>query len=258
MAKSDGWSREQLLIAYKLYCEMPFGKMHSRNPEIVRVSTLIGRTPSALAMKLTNIASLDPEIRSSGRKGLTGASQADKDMWNEMTSNWDHFAYEIEEAEHSYTARELLRKSEENDPDGNTDYAGKTRNAIVQARIGQNFFRRAVLSAYEFKCCITGLDVPELLVASHIVPWKEDTNNRLNPMNGLCLSAIHDRAFDIGLISISDDHRLLLSGSLSNGRPGSYISYTFNKYADKKIQLPEKFPPNNEFLKFHRNHIFRG
>ncbi len=56
--KSTYWSREQLLIAFNLYCQMPFGKMHSKNPDIIRFADLIGRTPSALAMKLTNIASL--------------------------------------------------------------------------------------------------------------------------------------------------------------------------------------------------------
>ncbi len=258
MPKLDGWTREQLLIAYKLYCEMPFGKMHSRNPEIVRYARLIGRTPSALAMKLTNIASIDPEIRSTGRSGLTGASQADKNMWKEMTSDWDRFAVEIERAELFYTGAGSSSGPDEVEQEWATGYVGKTRSAIVQIRIGQDFFRRAVLSAYEFQCCVTGLDVPDLLVASHIVPWKDDASNRLNPRNGLCLSSIHDRAFDAGLISISGDHRLLLSKYFRSGRSGSFATYTFNNYADKKIKLPEKFPPDESFLKYHRDHIFQG
>jgi putative restriction endonuclease len=60
---------------------MPFGKMHYRNPEIIKYAGVIGRTPSALAMKLSNIASLDPAITTTGRKGLIGASATDKAMW---------------------------------------------------------------------------------------------------------------------------------------------------------------------------------
>jgi len=80
VSKSNNWNHDQLLVAFNLYCQMLFGKMHSRNPEIIRLATLIGRTPSALAMKLTNIARLDPAITSIGRKGLNGASAADKLM----------------------------------------------------------------------------------------------------------------------------------------------------------------------------------
>ena len=88
MPQNDGWSREQLIIALKLYCEIPFGKMHSRNPEIVRYAKLIHRSPGSLAMKLTNFASLDPKIFSTGRRGLTKVSKADREIWDEMTSDW--------------------------------------------------------------------------------------------------------------------------------------------------------------------------
>lgn len=80
VTKSNNWNHNQLLVAFNLYCQMLFGKMHSRNPEIIRLATLIGRTPSALAMKLTNIARLDPAITSTGRKRLSGASAANKLM----------------------------------------------------------------------------------------------------------------------------------------------------------------------------------
>jgi hypothetical protein len=258
MPKKDGWSREQLIIALKLYCEMPFGKMHSRNPEIIRYAELIGRSPSALAMKLTNLASLDPEIRSSGRRGLSGASQADRDIWEEMTSNWDRLANEITRVEHIYSGISLPGEPKEESETIPASYVGETRSVTIDARIGQSFFRQSVLSAYEFKCCITGLAIPELLIASHIVPWRADPSNRLNPKNGLCLSAIHDRAFDLGLIAISDDLSLLLSSRLRHSGTGSYIGHTFRSYAGKTITLPEKFPPDSGFLKFHRENVYRG
>ena len=180
MPDGAGWSREQLIIALKLYCEIPFGKMNSRNPEIIRYAKLIGRTPSALAMKLTNVASLDPAITSTGRKGLPGASKADKAIWEEMTSNWSFLADEIQDAEAHFNVFENLPEAMSLE-DSITNYEGLTKEAVIRARVGQAFFRRAVLSAYDFKCCITGLAIPELLVASHIVPWRTNSSNRLNP-----------------------------------------------------------------------------
>jgi hypothetical protein len=253
MSRLQGWTREQLLVALKLYCEIPFGKMHSRNPEIIRYAGLIHRTPSALAMKLTNFASLDPKITSSGRRGLTGASQADRAIWEEMTSNWSKFAKDIAEIQARFegsnaTGREIQPET--------ASYVGKTRDVVIQARIGQSFFRKAVLSAYEFKCCISGLPVPELLIASHILPWSYDPANRLNPRNGLCLSAIHDRAFDLGLITISSNMRVLLSTKLKSSKTNGYMRNTFGAYEDQPITLPTKFSPDAEFLKHHRESIF--
>ena len=104
MAVRTGWTHQQLLVAFNLYCQMPFGKMHSRNPEIIKYAELIGRTPSALAMKLTNIASLDPAITSTGRKGLQGASAADKIMWEEMQADWEQFAIKSQQATSAFGA----------------------------------------------------------------------------------------------------------------------------------------------------------
>jgi len=60
------WTRSQLKLAFYLYCQLPFGKLHQRNPEVIKLAGEIGRTASAVAMKLVNFASLDPAIRASG------------------------------------------------------------------------------------------------------------------------------------------------------------------------------------------------
>jgi len=260
MPERRDWSRNELLVALKLYCELPFGKMHSRNPDIIRHAAMIGRTPSALAMKLTNFASLDPEIRSTGRKGLSGASQADRRIWDEMVSNWNRLAIEIAESDGSLEAdyATLEKTTSEAIDEDPTCYIGGTREAVIEARIGQNFFRKAVLSAYEYKCCISGLAVSELLVASHIVPWRNDAENRLNPRNGLCLSAIHDRAFDLGLITVSENLRVVLSTKLKKMKESRYIQETFVRYEDCEIQRPEKFSPHIDFLRHHRETTFVG
>lgn len=222
MGDGANWSRRELLIAFKLYCQIPFGKMHSRNPEIIRYSKLIGRTPSSLAMKLSNIASLDPEITSTGRKGLKGASASDKAMWKEMQSNWESFINEVQIAENYFGfVNDTIGTDDRNDDriiDESIDYTGINKDAKVSIRVGQNFFRHSVLSAYDNRCCITGLAIPKLLIASHIIPWSVDTKNRLNPSNGLCLSMLHDKAFDTGIITITRDMTVCVSKKYSTVR----------------------------------------
>lgn len=255
MLDRKAWSREQLVVALKLYCEMPFGKMHSRNPEIIRYANLIHRTPSALAMKLTNFASLDPAITSTGRKGLSGASKTDKEIWEEMTSDWPRMAEEIARVRTDLAIDEPRAATLE---EVATSYVGYTRTAVIEARIGQDFFRKAVLSAYNFRCCITGLGIRELLVASHIAPWRTDKANRLNPRNGLCLSSVHDRAFDAGLLTLTDDFRVLLSPKLQRMKLDTFVKSTFCTYENRPIKLPEKFVPDAVFLKHHRDEVFQG
>lgn len=241
---------------------MPFGKMHSRNPDIIKYSKLINRTSSALAMKLTNLASLDPSIRATGRSGLTGASNTDKMMWTEMKEDWGSFVLEISRAEQTFNIFTDETDSVEvyTPPQIELDYTGKNRLTTLNVRIGQNFFRKSVLSAYNMKCCISGLTVPQLLIASHIVPWSIDNKNRLNPRNGLCLSMIHDKAFDLGIITVNDN--------LSVKVAESYLKDTFIldqffvaaiiEYDGKSICPPDKFYPDQELLYYHRSQIFKG
>ncbi len=253
MSTRNVWNRPQLLVAFSLYCQIPFGKLHYRNPEIIKYAKLIERTPSALAMKLSNIASLDPVITSSGRRGLEGASLADKSMWEEMQNNWGDF---IEESE-----KEIQRITEsgktiplEDEPEI-TDFRGTNKTIQTEARVGQSFFRKAVLSAYNNKCCISGLTIPKLLVASHIVPWRVDESNRLNPKNGLLLSMLHDKAFDLGLITVNEDMTIRVSRKEPTSKD-SFYETSIKSFEGKKITLPEKFRPHSEFLAYHRRYIF--
>lgn len=257
MSSRQGWTRRQLLVAFKLYCQMPFGMFHSRNPEIIRCAGLIGRTPSSLAMKLSNIASLDPEITNSGKSGLKGASAADRAMWDEMQSDWSNFAVESHEA---YLKLGGIDDSElavggAYADQQEIDYTGADKIALAKVRVGQGFFRKAVLSAYDNKCCITGLSVPDLLVASHIVPWRIDEKNRLNPKNGLSLSMLHDRAFDLGIITINEDMTVRVSNK-GLFDVGDFCKSALFSYHGLPISLPEKFIPDRDFLNHHRVHVF--
>ena len=245
-----GWTRQQSLVAFNLYCRLPFGRLHSKNPDIIQYANLIGRTPSALAMKLSNIASLDPAITSTGRSGLSGASSADKAMWQEMQQNWEVFSIAMADAEQAFSATSLS-----NTIDIFSNLI-TSRTAEVTVRIGQQFFRNAVLSAYNQRCCISGLANPKLLVASHIVPWSQDDANRLNPHNGLALSALHDKAFDLGLITVDEDYRVVVSSQATDAKDPFFTS-AIASFHGKPIALPEKFYPAAKFLAFHREHIFQ-
>ncbi len=244
-----------MLVAFALYCRLPFGRFHHWNPEIVEIAKLIGRTPSALAMKLSNIASLDPAITSTGRRGLMGASANDRAMWEEMHSDWAQFVIE------SQQAMEVVRASEKSIGESaiseNDVQIGLDRAVETTVRIGQSFFRSAVLSAYDGRCCITGLSIPSLLVASHIVPWRDDKANRLNPRNGLLLSALHDRAFDSGLLTINDDMTVLVSQNYREVED-EYFLQSVLRYQGRQMKLPEKFSPDPALLSYHRERIFQG
>lgn len=135
------------------------------------------------------------------------------------------------------------------------NFTGETRQILTAQRVKQHFFRRAVLSTYRGRCCMSGLSEPRLLIASHIVPWSRDKTNRLNPSNGLCLSAIHDRAFDKGLISLTDDLRVVLSGALM-AKDEPFIKATFLPLQGVQIEAPDRFRPDPAFLARHRAEVF--
>ena len=248
------WTRAQLLVAFALYNQLPCSRFREADPEIARFAQAVGRTPSALKMKLWNIASLDPAM-SPGRRSLNRASSGDRAMWEEMQSDWAGFAVECWQALESAagsgeTALEPLEEEA-------SDRLGGERVIERTARIGQEFFRTALMSAYNEQCCITGLAVPALLVASHIVPWRVDEQNRVNPRNGLLLSALHDKAFDAGLLTVDDEMNVRVSRSHA-ARDDRFFAEAVGNYDGQPITLPEKFEPERRFLRYHREYVFKG
>lgn len=133
---------------------------------------------------------------------------------------------------------------------------GKVREAIIKARVNQSFFRSAILSSYNQKCCITGLGITELLVASHIIPWAKDEKNRLNPHNGLCLNSIHDKAFERGFLTVTPEYKIKLSKYFDDFKKDGVVKDLFFKYNNQSIILPDKFLPSKEFLDYHYKDIF--
>lgn len=250
------WKKEQIKLAFHLYCQIPYGRIHGRNPEIIELAKIIGRTPDAVAMKMLNIASIDPAITSTGRAGLGNASALDRAVWDEFHADWERLAVECQLLRQELDNNSVSELESENDAFLlEEDFTGETRQVLTTQRIKQHFFRCAVLSSYRGRCCMSGLSDSRLLIASHIVPWSSDRANRLNPSNGLCLSAIHDRAFDKGLISLTDDGRVMLSDEIRK-RDEVFIKNIFLPLENKPIEMPERFRPDRGFLHHHRTNIF--
>lgn len=251
------WSREELILAVNLYCKLPFGKMHKGNALIIEFADLIGRTPSSVALKLGNFASFDPTLKARGIKGAVNASKLDKVIWDEFYNNWDAALLQSEllYAEKNNTTIEKINKINFD----NLPKDGVEKERLISTRVNQSIFRNVVLATYNQRCCITGIDNPQLLIASHILPWSKDENNRLNPMNGLCLNALHDKAFDCGLIAIRpEDYSLIISSELKKMKVmTSALESNFIAYEHKQILLPDKFLPLPDFLDYHFQHVFK-
>ena len=135
---------------------------------------------------------------------------------------------------------------------------GEDRLGERKIRVGQSFFRDTLISAYDGRCCVTGLANPHLLEASHIVPWQEDRAIRLNPRNGLLLSTLHHRAFDAGLMSVEEDFTVLVCESVRDRAEDPFLATALSAYHGLSIKLPEKFRPCQDFLAHHRHCVFQG
>ncbi len=252
------WSRDELVVACGLYFTLPFGRMHARNPRIIEVAQLLRRSPSSLAMKLVNFASLDPGQRARGIRGLGSHSRTDEQVWKEFGSNWDQMTLLSEEKLQFLQTGSPSQRAEAEIESGHPPESCRTEGErTVKVRTMQGFFRKAVLAAYGSRCCITGNPVEDLLVASHILPWADFPAERLNPRNGLCLAAHFDRAFDRGLVSFDHRIRLTVSPTLKRFLPNGAIESEFLRREGQPLVCPERFSPDPDFFAYHRSRIFR-
>ena len=255
---SERWSRRDLLVALNLYGKLRFGQLHGRNPVIVAVAGRLGRTPNALAMKLSNFASLDPLLAARGIRGLDNPSQRDRDLWEERATDpegvlvasqaelealFESDSPELVEIDAEIGVRPVTRPPR----DEETDAVG-----MVRQRRGQRYFRDVVLNNYGGRCALTGLAQSDLLVASHIVPWAERKVSRLDVRNGIALNRLHDGAFDLGLIGFGPDLELRLSATLrAKVDDGEVVSHFLSREGQRLALPHEAFAPAPEYLAWH-------
>ena len=258
MATGKQWNREELLVALNLYHKLTFGQLHGRQPAIIALAEKMGRGANSVAMKLSNFASLDESLKLRGIRGLQGASALDRQTWTEFHENAGDLVPASEAAfrklfdagddDEVEVVPKLGVRVSKRPPAGPTETAG-----TAKTRRRQSYFREAVLNNYDNKCGISGLDLRELLVASHILPWANHEAERLNVRNGICLSRLHDAAFDQRLIAFDDDLRLLLSRRLKQALSKKIINDAFAVFEGDPLNLPQDaVPPDLEFLGKHR------
>jgi putative restriction endonuclease len=253
--KQKLWTREELILAFNLYLKIEFGKTHKTNKQVLELANIIGRTPSSVGMRLGNFASLDPYHQQRGIGGLKNSGTGVKLIWDEFFQNQEELVFE---SERILAERQQMTIEEKYDDIlyDIKDLKGETKTRAVKTRVNQSVFRQMVLANYSSKCAITGIDIPELLLASHIMPWSKNENERLNPENGICLSALYDRAFDKGLLAFDKDYRVLIASKLKKKIDLEYYNKYFAPIDNAAIYRPIKYLPRGEFLEYHRDVVF--
>lgn len=254
------WTREEVFLTINLYCKLPYRKLRQTTPEVRELALLLNRTPSAISKRCCNYVQFDP-VESQRVKGFSRAAKLDKSIWAEINSDWDSFAFGSAQIEQEIREKLTVPLSQSDAVIFLNDTSfpiGLTKEQVVRVRIGQRFFRKAVLTAYNHRCCVTGIAHDALLVASHIKPWKDSDpkTERANPRNGLCLSPLYDQAFDAGLMTVDDEYKINFSSSVFSSTSEEAVEKFFYCYQGKQLSLPDRFTPEQKFFEHHRNHVF--
>ena len=244
------WTREESILAFELYCRIPFQRTKANNPAVQELARLLGRTPASVARKLGNFGAFDPELRQKEISGLTHTSKLARQVWHEFHADWNGLVWTASQIRQKKrhrveAARPLVR------PSGPSETARMTKQ-----RVHQSFFRDVILSSYAETCCVTGLAIPECLIASHIIPWSEDERFRTDPTNGLCLSATFDRLFEAGLMTVTRDLVVRFSSRITESQ-NRVDEELLCRYHDHPIRKPPRFLPSVEYLTWHHTNRFK-
>lgn len=244
----EKWTREETIIAFNLYCKIPFKDSSKTHPDVIRYARIIGRSPSAVNMKIGNLGRLDPSLQQQGITGLTHGAKMEEDVWREFRENPERLAYESERLIAEYSHKKIEETSQIDTQDLPQ---GKEREAVVKQRVNQSFFRSAVLNSFNFVCCISGVGNPQLLDACHIVDWSQDEANRTNPCNGLCMTPLFHRAYDKFFIAITPDYKIVVSDEMIERTEKDDFKSYLQGLNGRKIIMPNKFLPSRELLDIH-------
>lgn len=186
---------------------------------------------------------------------MDGGTKQVLPIWNEFNEDRENLLYQSEAILARYQHLSLEEKFPElKEYQGEM---GETKERLVKTRVNQHVFREMVLANYGHRCAITGINIPSLLVASHIVPWSVNEKERLNPENGICLSPLYDRAFDQGLIGITPDLEVRLSEKLKSYKKEPFHQVHFASVEGLKLKEAGKYQPKREFLEWHWEMIFQ-
>lgn len=246
------WTEDEMIVVLDLYFKLPFGRLNARTPEVMELARIIGRSNNSVALRLVNYAACDPYILETGRHGMESGRDRCLPFWNEFASNKEALFFRAEEIKARF-ANNSIETQLRLTPD---DFIGFERETVIRQRVNQSSFRAMILGNYENKCALTGIDIPELLVASHIIPWADDEANRLNPANGICLSPLYDKMFDRGLIGIREDYTIQVSNELKENANKEYYLFHVAPIDGKRLTMPVEHIPDINFIEYHYNNIF--
>lgn len=254
--QQNRWTREELILTLSVYFQLPFGRLNRTTPEVKELARLIGRSDNSAALRLVNFAACDPYITESGRTGMPAGMSVCKPIWDEFAGDKEKLFLEAQRIK----AYLLNKPIEETLHLTQREMEGKERETIIKQRVNQTAFRSMILYNYEERCAITGINIPDWLVASHIIPWVDSTpKQKLNPEKGICLSALYDKAFDRGLITISpDDYTICLSSALREYETQDYYDKHFGTIVGQRLIMPIEHRPDRDYLAYHRDRIFKG
>jgi len=245
------WSREDIIVAYALYCIIPLNKINPKNKIIRQVAANRGKSAASMAMRMRNFQYIDPNITGEGKKGLSHTAKTDKEIFKEFQNDWGELSYAAE----TITGFNLFDTVSEKGASKLSSL--NNRNKVNRQRA---FFRSSVLAAYDNKCCITGVDILTFLRASHIKPFEacRTASERTDPHNGLLLNTFHDVAFDKGLITVTKDYTIRVSESVKKHVENNFIKQQLIDLESASIVKSKIFLPAPEFLEYHNDIIFKG
>ncbi len=255
------WSEEETTLALYLYYLLEAKQIENRSNAIKDLAAFLGRTPASVEMKIGNLQFCDKK----NNKGLKNGGKTDDIIFKRYLYNPDLLditAKEIidDNRTEAYLIPDLIKSNPYEEPLDNDinvvmDYRGSESLRIRKERNEQDSFRNRLFANYDCRCCLSGVNTSELLIASHIVPWSKDETKRVDPKNGLLLNAYLDKAFDKGIITVeADDYTVRISDKLKDERALDY----FNQYKGQKIILPRNpnVWPEKENLQYHNDVIF--
>ncbi len=245
----NAWSREDIIIAYALYCVTPLNQINPRNEVIQQVSEIIPHSVASIVMRMKNFRYIDPNISS----GLGHVAKADKIIYEEFKHDWGALSIEAE----TLTGLDLFDSTPLHGAKPLSSLTDKRR--VTRERV---FFKKAVLSTYDDRCYVSGCALPQMLVASHIKPYSKCRSeaDRVNPENGICLNTFYDKAFDSGLMTITPSMKVHISPivkTLSNDDFTAFWLLNLEGMILPPPPPPPRFPPRREYLEYHNDEIFR-
>lgn len=252
MTTSNNWSEDEVTLALVLYLSRPFGKLRSTNPDVEHLAALLGRTPGAVSRKLGNLGFCDNTLRERGIKGLSNVSKVDVLTWEKYVGS----------ERGKKPLGPLLADASMIAADRNIDIdflfdetTTKKEMPLASGRLvlrkecrSQQFFREVILAGYGGRCAISGLRVPELTEAAHIIPWAEREDCRLLPSNGIALNTLLHRAYDADLLGIDENCRVYVSKPLLKGAKDSKLQAFFESVDGAILQSSRHFTPSAVLL----------